>query len=560
MKRKALLATMLSFGLIAAACGGSDEDSSSTTDAVETADSTATEDDTSTEPATSESDDPDDTTGDEPDDTTGDEPAATTADDGGGGSEAGAPSGTISIGNVIGPDNWDPHLQNAAINMSSLLIPYEGLVEIDADQQLVPVLAESFEIVEGGVQFTLREGVTFHDGTPFDAEAVKFNVERITTLPGPNLPRFAGNSLDIIDDSTVLWKSALPEVLLTNLARMGGLMISPAAADSIGESPVGTGAWAIDDSQTVAGQSWTFNAFDGYWDPSQQGVETVVYSVYNDGAARSNALLSGEVDVAYSDLPSIDSALSAGFEFTETQTNRYILYPLDRGEGGALADQRVREAIAKAIDRETLLEVYFKGFGEPITSSLVEGELGYNPDGTGYAYDPEGAMALLEEAGVSGLTLTAASNQPFLPLYSIVAGMLEEVGISLDITTVGPTEIFTACASGEYQLCMIPVDELHPASRFFGSITEDAFFNAYKVPPGPVVGPTIAGLGTIVDAETANQAFSDIFSAVDNEGFLIPMVDAAQPTLYEADDFATEVVGVYGVGGTVRLKGLRLAE
>lgn len=470
------------------------------------------------------------------------------------------PSGTIAIGNVIAPDNWDPHLQNAAINMSSLLIPYEGLLEIDADQQLVPVLAESWEIIEGGVRFELRQGVTFQDGTPFDAEAVKFNADRISTLPGPNLPRFANDSLEIVDDYTVVWSSPIPEVLLTNLARMGGLMISPTAVDSIAETPVGTGAWEIDPAQTVAGQSWTFNAYDGYWDPSQQGVETVVYTVYNDGAARSNALLSGEVDVAYSDLPSIETALDAGFEYTDTQTNRYIFYPLDRGEGGALADQRVREAIAKAIDRETLLDVYFNGFGEAITSTLVEGELGYNPDGSGYDYDPEGARALLEEAGVSDLTLTAASNQPFLPLYSLVAGMLEEVGITLDITTVGPTEIFTACASGDYQVCVLPVDELHPASRLFGSVTEDAFFNAYKVPLGPVVGPTLAGLETIVDAESANAAFSDIFTAVDNEGFLIPMVDAAQPTLYEADNFASEPVGVYGVGGTVRLKGLELAE
>lgn len=536
MKYKKVLAGIASLSLIAAACGSDDDGGTSeSTDA--SAETTPPE---GTDGGTESTDAPET------------EETAPPSQDG--------PSGTVSIGNVIGPDNWDPHLQNAAINLSSLLIPYEGLLAIDENQELVPVLAESWEIQEGGVEFKLREGVTFQDGTPFDAEAVKFNIERISSLPGPNLPRFAGNTAEVIDDTTVVWTSETPEVLLTNLARMGGLMISPAAADTIAETPVGTGAWAIDESKTVAGQSWTFNAYDDYWDPSQQGVETVVYSVYNDGAARSNALLSGEVDIAYSDLPSIQTALDAGFEYTDTQTNRYILYPLDRGEGGALADQRVREAIAKAIDRDTLLDIYFKGFGQAITSTLVEGELGYNPDGTGYAYDPEGAKALLEEAGVSDLTLTAATNPPFLPLNEIIAGMLAEVGINLEFTTVGPTEIFTACASGQYQVCVLPNDELHPASRLFGSITEDAFFNAYKVPPGPVVGATLAGLGTIVDYETANQAFMDIFTAVDNEAFLVPMVDAQQPTLFEADNFATEVVGVYGVGGTVQLKGLRLAE
>lgn len=547
MKRRSLLAAMVSISLVVAACSSDDDSSSGTSSAVSTnpADSVATTAPTTDPP-------PDDSAAPQGTDSV----APESTDDSG----ADGPSGTIKIGNVIAPDNWDPHLQNAAINLSSLLIPYEGLLEIDADQQLVPVLAESWEVVEGGVQFELRSGVTFHDGTPFDAETVKFNAERISSLPGPNLPRFAGNTLEVVDEDTVVWTSPFPEVLLTNLARMGGLMISPAAADTIGEMPVGTGAWEMDPSQTAAGQSWTFNAYDGYWDPSQQGIETVVYSVYNDGAARSNALISGEVDIAYSDLPSIQTALDAGFERTETQTNRYILYPFDRGEGGALADPRVRQAMAKAIDRETLLDVYFKGFGQAITSTIVEGELGYNPDGSGYAYDPDGAMALLEEAGVSDLTLTAASNAPFLPLYSIVAGMLEEVGISLDITTVGPTEIFTACASGDYQVCLLPVDELHPASRLFGSITEDAFFNAYKVPLGPVVGATLGGLGNIVDFETANKAFGDIFTAVDNEAFLIPLVDAQQPTLYEADNFASEVVGVYGVGGTVRLKGLRLAD
>ncbi|MEY9212124.1 hypothetical protein NI17_007140 [Thermobifida halotolerans] len=185
-----------------------------------------------------------------------------------GGSEESADGGgeTLAVNYAGFPESWAP---GADMEAGYMRVPYENLVALDGAGEITPVLATDWEQTDTELTLTLREGVVFHDGTPFNAEAVKANLESIRGSNGPYAgPLQVIESIDVVDELTVRLNLAEPSPsLLTTLSTRAAPMASPKAIEdgSVAEHPVGTGPWAYDPDASTLGTRMAFTFFPDYW-------------------------------------------------------------------------------------------------------------------------------------------------------------------------------------------------------------------------------------------------------------------------------------------------------
>ncbi len=422
---KRLLALLAALVVIAAACGGSDDDD-------EAAD-TATEADAGTE-----------TTAAEDDAETGDEDESTTT----------APegrSGTLrwALGSN-GANFFDPHATTNPFGRSWMYPFYDRLTQIDDNGEVQPMLATGWEFSEDGssLTFTLRDGVVFHDGTPFDAEAAKANLDRARdpeVAAGTFVDLLAVESVDVVDPTTVQLNLSAPGgALPAILSDQAGMMISPAAMDNedLATMPVGAGPFVA--TEFRVDEAMFGEAFDAYWDPEFPKVDNLELRFVLDPTTRLNATASGEVDGGVLDVVTFtrSDAEDQGLELTERfSTALYQLF-FNTERVPALANPEVRRAMAMAIDQEAFGTALFNGECAPTDQVFGEGWYPRNPDiGADYhPFDPDGARAILEAEGVTDLQFTAiTANIPsFVAMAEAIQAFLADVGITME---VAPTPI-----------------------------------------------------------------------------------------------------------------------
>ena len=429
-----LVASLLAAGLFIAACG-SDDDTASTT-APTTAGTSAPAGSTaaSTGDTTAATDAAETTTGDTAD-TTGESTADTSSDTAPAGSDDFAP---LVMAVSTEPSTLDAQLVN---DRSTRLVTsniYETLLFRTTDNEIVPKLATTFENVDESTwQFTLQEGVTFHDGEPFNADAVVFSIERIIseefeTQRTSYIDGILGATK--VDDMTVeINTDGLLATLPIQLTQIP--MVPPEAADELDTNPIGTGPYKFVAWDTGTQIEATRN--DEYWGEAP-AIKDFIVKIVGDGQTALSALQSGEVDLVLDLLPEQEDqapvALSVpASEFSYIAFNTYL---------PALEDPRVRVAFNMAIDKETLAASVYEGAGSPNhAQNLSEGMLGYNPDLEPIPYDPDGAKALLDEAGFDYDT-TITLNVPvgrYLKgeeTAEFVAAQLGEVGVNVEINAI----------------------------------------------------------------------------------------------------------------------------
>ncbi|MEX2237389.1 MAG: ABC transporter substrate-binding protein [Dehalococcoidia bacterium] len=335
------------------------------------------------------------------------------------------------------------------------------------DDNMVPTpdaagLAASWERTDDTTWlFTLKEGITFHDGTPFDADAVVFNVERILN-PDTEAPAFAQwdpvfAGAEALGQYEVQFNLKRPDAsILGLLSDRGGVMESPAAIelygnDGIKENPVGTGPfkfqeWIKDDHITLA----RFDDYKADGDGAYPYLDSIKWQIIPTETVLVEALRAG--DVGFADLP-----IGAVEEF-ESDEN----FTVQRKDGlgwlgwflncnlPPLDDLRVRQALAYSIDRDRLNELSYNGQSQPAVGPIWAA-LGdyYSPDLQGQTYDPDRARELLEEAGYAPgevqieISATPPAGQAGYGVAGeqpevVVQQMAREVGIEIEITPVGP--------------------------------------------------------------------------------------------------------------------------
>lgn len=337
----------------------------------------------------------------------------------------------------------------------------ETLLRNDKTGRLVPWLATGYKENSKAktITLSLRKSVKFHDGTEFNAETVKWNLEQSIAAHAAGTDKL--KSVEVIDSFTVqLNLSSWDSTVSSNLAQFLGMMISPAAYKKNGEdwclnNPVGTGPFQIVSRQKDV--HTTYKKFDGYWQKGKPYVDRIEFISIPDTLVREMSLRKGEVDVIMA--PALKNL--AGFQKDGYLTIRVpaaagarVLVPDSARPNSPFAKLKVRQAAQYAVDSQAIVKSIFSGYNEPANQEIYKGHWGYNTKVIGYPYDPAKARKLLAEAGYPNgfktkLTyMTTAENDQ---VFTAVQGYLKAVGIDaeLDVAQVGKWNSVTTGAQWE---------------------------------------------------------------------------------------------------------------
>jgi peptide/nickel transport system substrate-binding protein len=324
------------------------------------------------------------------------------------------PPGVLIVGQIAEPKALDPHAVTAANDFRILANMYDGLVRF-ADGTLTPepALAESWTVSEDGLTYTfvLREGVTFHDGSAFDAEAVKFTFDRMlkddhpyhNTGPFPLAFFFSSiTSTEAKDAKTVVFTLSEPFApFISNLATPTGYIVSPAAVAEhgvdFGRNPSGTGPFKFGEWKSNELVAVEKNA--EYWGGAP-ALEAIVFRPITDANTRTAEMLAGGLDLMVEVPPvSLSEFKNDSYQIVEA-AGPHLWFLILNCKSGPFADKKVRQAANYAINKEALVNQVLEGTAEVAAGPTPPAfSWAYNEQLQPYPYDPEKAKALLAEAG-----------------------------------------------------------------------------------------------------------------------------------------------------------------
>ncbi|MGB6779267.1 MAG: ABC transporter substrate-binding protein [Planococcus citreus] len=362
---------------------------------------------------------------------------------------------------------------------------YETLLEYDHNLELQPKLATEYSSSEDGLTWTfqLREGVKFHDGTDFNADAVVFNFERWMDPENPyhegDFPYypflyggFKGDENHLIESVTATGEHELEIVLkrktapfLSYLAISMFGIASPAAIEQygagIGENPVGTGPFKFEEwnrNNTI-----TLSKNEDYWMEGKPYLDQVIYQVIPENSARLNALQTGEIDI----LDGMNASDTTIVEDTEgieliKRPSFNIGYMAFNMEKEPFDDPLVRKAINMAIDKEEIVDAFYNGLADPATSPLPPSLWSHDESLEKYDYNVEEAKKLLAEAGLEdGFTTelyTMSNPRPYLPepmkIAEAIQSDLAEIGITAEIVSSEWATYLEDTKNGKHSMAM----------------------------------------------------------------------------------------------------------
>ncbi|MFD1911547.1 ABC transporter substrate-binding protein [Halodurantibacterium flavum] len=351
---------------------------------------------------------------------------------------------SITLGMVLEPPNLDPTAgAAAAIREVTYANIYEGLTRFGPDGSVLPALAREWEISEDGLTYTfhLQEGVTFHDGTEFSAEDVRFTLDRARAEDSTNAQKqlFAAIAeVTVIDPATVEVRLSEPDgAFLFNMAWGDAVILSPDSADTNATNPVGTGPFRF--VRWMQGDRIELERYDGYWG-EPPALARATFRFIADPTAAFAAVMAGDVD-AFPNFPAPETLAQfeadPRFSVIVGSTEGETILSMNHAHP-QLSDARVREAIAHAINREDIINGAMFGYGTPIGTHFAP----HNPDYLDLTdlspHDPDRARALLAEAGAEGMTLRLMLPPPTYARRGgeIIAAQLAEVGIQTQITNM----------------------------------------------------------------------------------------------------------------------------
>ena len=395
----------------------------------------------------------------------------------------------LVLGIVLEPPHLDPTASAAAaVDEVVYANVFEGLTRIGPDGQVMPGLAENWDISEDGKTYTfkLRNGVKFHDGSGFDAEDVKFSLDRARAEDSTNAQKglfSAIDSVEVVDPSTVKVTLKQPQgAFLYNMGWGDAVIVAPESAETNKENPVGTGPFRF--GNWAKGSSITIVKNPDYWG-EPVSLEKAEFRIVPDAAAAVPALLSGDVQ-AFPQFP-------AGDALPQVQADPRFAVVIGATEGETILSTnnkkppfdnlKVRQAIAHALDRQAIIEgASAGGNGVPIGTHFSPANKDY-VDLTGmYPHDIAKAKELLKEAGLENGFKSTIKLPP--PAYArdggqIIASQLKEVGIELEIIPVEWAQWLEQVFKGkDYDLTIVS----HTEPNDIGIYARDDYYFNYDNP------------------------------------------------------------------------------
>ena len=420
---------------------------------------------------------------------------------------------TLTLGLLVPATTFSAADMNWANESPYGQAAYDGLLRAEPDGTIVPWLATkwSYNTDKTVLTMTVRNDVTFTDGTKFDANVAAQNLLRFRDGNSAN-KSFLVNVADAkaSDPKTLVITLKQPDpALLTYLTQNAGLEESPKAFSSstIKTVPVGSGPYVMDTKDTVVGSSYVFTKNAKYWAPKTVSYDKLVLNVYSDPTSLLNAIKGGQVNAANTgDNNSLDQIKAAGFTVDPQQFNwtGLILFDRSGASNPALKDVRVRQAINYAFDTKSLLKTVGKGYGTTTTQIFPTNSPGYDKSlDSYYAYNPTKAKALLKAAGYgNGLTLQMPSTNLLGPAtFTLIAQQLKDVGITAQYTDAGNNFIQDILAPKYGTTYMILQEDPTAWQISNFALLPNATFNPYKYDD-----PTVVSLTKTIQTGSKAQA------------------------------------------------------
>ncbi|WP_323635373.1 glutathione ABC transporter substrate-binding protein GsiB [Pectobacterium polaris] len=357
-----------------------------------------------------------------------------------------AKDAVIAVGSTF--TSLDPYDANDSLSQTVAKSFYQGLFGFDKDMKLVNVLADSYDVSPDGLTYTvkLHPGVKFHDGSAFNAAAVKVNLDRASN-PDNRLKRYnlfkMIDKTEAVDDLTVKITLKTPfSAFVNNLAHPAAVMISPAAlkqyGKEIGFHPVGTGpyrfvAWNQTDFVKV-------EKFNGYWKAGLPKLDSITWRPVVDNNTRAALLQTGEAQFAYpipfEQAKVLEKNDKLALVASPSILHRYISMNVTQKP---FDNPKVREALNYAINKEALIKVAFSGYATPAEGPLpssIDYSVKYHP----WPYDPAKARELLKEAGYpDGFTTTLWSSHNHSTAQKVLQftqQQLAQIGVKVQVTAM----------------------------------------------------------------------------------------------------------------------------
>jgi peptide/nickel transport system substrate-binding protein len=335
----------------------------------------------------------------------------------------------------------------------------ENLTYYDEKGMPQPLLAESFveDPAAKTVIFKLRPGVKFHDGTAFDATACKWNFEHLMAGQGTSWAYPTVESFDVLDDLTVRVNMKSWDSTFVFNMYQGSPMISPTTYEANGKdwaisNPVGTGPFKMTEFQRDV--KIVFEKFDDYWQKGKPYLDKVIINLIADPSVQMASFLREENDIIQSlnpyDAKSLEGNQNVVVSKALLDGADQVLNPDGANPDSPYYDIRVRQAVAYAIDRDTIVKSIFYGYAYPFYQYGAPNNWSTNKDMVGYPYNPDKARQLLEAAGYPDGFDTVIYTRPaklYVDLMTAVQSYLADVGIraKLEIVEVG---LYTAMTFG----------------------------------------------------------------------------------------------------------------
>ncbi len=397
--------------------------------------------------------------------------------------EPGAEGGPFEVVMAIAANTGELHPNLTSLTTDWIVLEQimDPLIVLGPDGTFQPWLAAGWEVSDDGLAwtFTLREGVTFHNGEPFNAESVKFTFDNALTVEGSSQTTVINEltEIEVLDEYTVRTVTARPNpIWLSQIAHL--FMMPPAYTQEVGdagfnEAPVGTGAftfveWVKDDHVTVAKNP-------NWWN-GEPKVDLITFRTIPEASSRVASLIAGETDiievVPFDSIPIIEQVPG----FTVVDRLGAITYiGLDTLRGLPTADVRVRQAMNYAVDAEAIAEFVLTGRAQAVPAGLWPVSPGWDPT-LPVMNDKERARQLLTDAGYADgfdIVFNVGQVQGMLQVKEVaqaVQAQLAEVGINAQIVELETAAMFDAYAASEFEMYFFPWRSNPEAARHFNTL------------------------------------------------------------------------------------------
>ena len=363
--------------------------------------------------------------------------------------------GTLNVGFDDDAKTLNPALSVQLSERQVLFCVFDTLLSIGDDFTILPAVAAAWQVEQDGHRyvFTLREGIRFHDGTPLDAAAVKWNIDhRLDPATGSPQRSLLGpviDAVDVIGASTVAINLKVPHpALLADLADRAGFLLSPAAmakyGPDFGRNPVGSGPFVF--RSWTQGQSIVLERNPAYWEAGQPALDSIVFRGIPNHVIGLQRMSVGEIDIV-TNLSPDDLRQIEGNDAIVTQRAKVgrwysLQYQVDKPP---FDNPKLRQAIAYALDRDRINQFTMRGRATIANGPIPPGLWWSSPDETVYGHDPDKARALLKEAGIEPgtlLTLSVSSDLVLRKIDQLVVEQLAAVGLTVQLQPVSEAQSY----------------------------------------------------------------------------------------------------------------------